>query len=145
GHGVAIGPGGDEMKLNAYGSDVAKQVMPAQILRKTSMAAGHEAQWNVTPIEWDRPFFRRYQSWFMGDFDITKNPRSASQYWQVKPWGSKDISVVVAYENLQPAIVERHWPGGGKVILLTTPMDEQTPAWNNYYSKLHSFYPALTM
>ena len=47
--------------------------------------------------------------------------------------------------TINPEIIERTIPNGGTVLLLTTPMEPQTPRWNDYHLGLYWGYSALTM
>jgi hypothetical protein len=100
------------------------------------------AAWSDADL--DHPFLHPYRRWFAhGGYDFIKRPRTVSSYWKVKPSEDKRVTVAVRYENNNPAVVERL--AGGKVLLLTTTMDERKPAWNNYDDSLASFYLPLTM
>ena len=142
GGGVAIIPG-EEIKLGAYNTEAAKKVMPAVIEAKGAAEPG--AVWNLNLLlaNLDHPFLKRFQSWFIDDWDITRNPRRAKQFWKAAPFDRN--GVIVSYDNDVPAIVERVAAKEGKVVLLTTPMDDEKDVWNNYYQTGHSFYPALTL
>ena len=77
---------------------------------------------------------------------IATQVHRAFHYWRLKePIENPDATVLIRYDDDQPAIVERTFPKGGTVLLLTTPMDPQTPAWNDYPSTLYWGYSALTM
>lgn len=141
GGGVGIVPPGDELQASAYNNGPATSVMPARIGMKMSTPEG--SIWSAGPKELDHSFLRRYQSWFDGDYDVSKQPRRAYHYWEVI--AAKD-AVVIPYDNNAPAVVERLWPtSGGKVLLLTTPMLLKT-TWNDYYplSSPPSFFVGLT-
>lgn len=143
GRGVCIIPPGAELNRDAYNNEAAQKVMPAAVLATMD---GPSREWNLTTADWGNPFLAFYRKWLAeGDWDFIANPRSATRYWEVKP--PDDKNVIVSYDGApHPAIVER--PASkqaGKVLLLTTPMDERTPAWNNYHENLTSFYLAMTM
>jgi hypothetical protein len=94
------------------------------------------------------PFLLPYMGWLkQGKADFLVNPRRAFYYWDVEPFKEGDVQVVVPYDDAgKPAVVERLWPRShGKVILLTTPMEQHEPKWNNYYASTSYFYVALTM
>ena len=139
GRGLGIIPG-VSLDRTAYDSEAARKLMPAAFVEKVTVADIQGAQWQIQASDLDHPFLRRYQSW-LGD--LAGNPRSAKRYWKVKPNDEKNV--VVRYDDRSPAILERGWPkSAGKVLLLTTPMDDPKQEWNDYASKLHWFYLGLT-
>lgn len=143
GRGVCIIPGGAELSRAAYNGAAAQTVMPALVERVVETPG---ARWSDgADADWDHPFMSLYRKWFVaGTADLIQNPRSAKRYWRVQPHDKK--GVIVRYENQDAAIVERPpAKDAGKVLLLTTPMDEQPTAWNNYDENLNSFYLGLTL
>jgi hypothetical protein len=136
GGGLGIIPPGDELQKDAYNSAAAKKLMPAEIVKK---AATENGVWLVGAEALDHPLLRRSQAWFT-DYDEFLF-RRAKHYWLMKPFDRK--SVVVRYEDDEPAILDRVLPNAaGKVLLLTTPMDSGKE-WNNYYDRNRWFYPGL--
>ncbi|OWK36121.1 hypothetical protein FRUB_08684 [Fimbriiglobus ruber] len=98
------------------------------------------------------PLTAPFKQWnLLGNVDFLMNPRKAWKYWEVKPVEDKDVSVVVAYDDADdptkrhPAVLERTFPGGGKVLLLTTRMDdpEYDQRWNNYWLTGGSSWPVV--
>jgi hypothetical protein len=77
---------------------------------------------------------------------VANKPGTVSRYWKVTQH-KKGVEVIAAYDQGDPAIVERVvGKAAGKVVLLTTPIEERTPEWNNYNKSLMiSFYFGLTM
>ena len=142
GNGVGIIPPGEDIVESTYRSSAAKKVMPAEIVRKIESAG---AVWsdNLSPL--NHPFMLPYRRWLaQGEYEFLQRPRRAFAYWEVKPFDETNIAVPTIYEQTkQPAVVVR--TSVGKVLLLTTTMDERKPAWNDYDEKLTSFYIALTM
>lgn len=140
GGGVCIIPPGDALQANTYHSPSARTVMPGILGEKASSPLG--SIWSVGFNELDHPFLRRHQDWFDGVVDISKSPRSAKYYWEVK---ADKSNIVLSYDTGAPAVVERHWKSGGKALLLTTPL-EMGETWNNYgsTSSLHAFFVGLT-
>jgi hypothetical protein len=128
GRGVAVIPGG-EMQIKAYDTDAARKLLPTRI--RTKVEAKDGAAWDLAVNHLQHPFMRPIQGW---TDQFLRQPRFAYQYWQVEKFKEAiDVEVVVEYVGGDPAIVERQLPkSNGKVLLLTTPMDERTPAWNNY-------------
>jgi Aerotolerance regulator N-terminal/von Willebrand factor type A domain len=139
GNGVGIIPPGDEIVLSSYNSSLAQKVMPATIEKKIDSPG---VAWS--DAELDHPFMHPYRRWFAhGRYDFIERPRVATSYWKVEPLKEKGVTVPVRYVDHEPAVVERL--AVGKVLLLTTTMDERTPSWNNYDESLASFYIPLTM
>ncbi len=144
GRNVCIALPGDEVKRSAYNSESAQKIMPAKVTEKV---VGPPREWNLGDADWGHPFLATYRRWLAGDveYDFVTNPRTASRYWSVEPRSEKDV--VVSYAGARhPAVVERaQAKNAAKVLLLTTPLDQQREAWNNYDEKLTSYYLALTM
>jgi hypothetical protein len=117
--------------------------MPARIIGKIEATDG--VSWNIRRESLDHAFMAPYRRWFAhGDYEFIRRPRRVYAYWEVEPYGDKSISTPVRYAQKNwPAVVERQT--NGKVLLLTTPMDERNPVWNDSGEKLTSFYLALTM
>ncbi len=145
-YGVCVIPGGDRLQPRAYNSTAARKLLPAAF--GASIKADPGSAWNLEANHLQHPFTHPFRAWIdLPNLDFLRHPRLAKQYWEViPPEKDKDIAVVVAYQDdkQRPAIVERLMPKGGKVLLLTTPMDERTPAWNNYDQRVTSFYITLT-
>jgi hypothetical protein len=91
----------------------------------------------------------RFREWKQGDYDLVRSPRRASKYWVVDPKLADRASVVVYYDDADdpaqrhPAVVVREvGPKGGRVVLLTTRMDnpeELSLRWNNYFDSGNSW------
>jgi Aerotolerance regulator N-terminal/von Willebrand factor type A domain len=143
GNGVGIIPPGDDIVVGSYNGPLAQKVMPAIIETKIESKG---AVWS--DAELDHPFMHPFRRWFAhGGYTFVERPRKAFFYWKVKQIVDKGITVPVRYDDIQhdnpPAVVERL--AVGKVLLLTTTMDERTPAWNDYDTTEAPFYLALTM
>ena len=143
GRSICVIPPGEELERPAYNSVAAQLVMPGLIAVAVESTG---SRWNDGNVpDWGHPFLAPYRGWFVdGSHDLIRNPRSATRYWEVQP--QTGMKVIVNYDlKPHPAVLER--PASkqsGKVLLLTTPMDERRDAWNNYDQKLNSFYLALT-
>jgi hypothetical protein len=142
GNGVGIIPPGDDIIESTYKSPAAKKVMPAEFVRKIESAG---AIWSDDLSDLGHPFMSPYRRWLaQGEYEFFRRPRLASSYWEVKPLDEKNVTIPAIYnENGRAAVVERM--SVGKVLLLTTTMDDRKPAWNDYDEKLTSFYIAVTM
>lgn len=89
-----------------------------------------------------------FREWRLrGTVDFLRNPRLASRYWEVE---APPESVVVAYDSSDdpvkrhPAVLEKEFPHGGKVLLLTTRMDPQwDERWNNYWELAESSWAVV--
>ena len=146
GGGLAIIPAGDDLDRRAYSSDAAKKIMPAAIGAKlTSTNERGVSSWYPLSADLQHPFLLPYKAWFeQGDNSFMQSRCGASHYWQVENYDKKDV--VIEYDDDRPAVLARTWPkSGGKVLLLTTPLDDQKPEWNNYNRNEFSFYVGLTM
>jgi hypothetical protein len=92
---------------------------------------------------------RPYIAWHeQRNNDIIASPSRAAYYWGVSAYKEQNCTVVMKYEDDRPAVVVRRSDKGeGKVLLLTTPMDQQAPKeeWNDYRRNETSFYVGLTM
>ncbi len=147
GGGLCVVPPGDELQSPAYNSEPAQRLLPARVGVKVVAELG--VTWDLERNDLQHPFLRPMIGWLeRGNVDFLRLPRRAQAHWQVWPhMDEKSVATVVSYddEKSRPAIVERIFPKGGKVLLLTSPMDTHSPEWNNYGAKLTSFYLALTM
>ena len=160
GGGLGIVPAGDEMEPDSYNSPAAQKLMPGTIERKVDgdPKVGSFWNWEGPSAKYQHSFMKRFKAWKeMPKTDFFEYPRGALYYWDVK---RRDNSMVLV-EYLEhdkkgrplpkaagkPAVLETALDAksAGKVLLLTTPLDEQTPAWNNYAEELTSFYLALLM
>jgi hypothetical protein len=148
GGGVAIVPGGEEMQPGAYAQAAALTVMPGtwkEVVTKDDKKDEEKpgAVWKLDEEHiFQHPLMKRYRRWIDNpstDFVITKP--WAHRFWRVEP---EKAAVLVAYAEEQeaPAILERLGVPG-KVLLLTTPLDDRKPRWNNYGENISSFYLAL--
>src|SRR5262249_37470219 len=146
GGGLAVIPGGNDMKRDYYNTAEAKKVLPGEFVKVVESEDG--SVWNFAEESiYQHPFMQPFKDW--KDYDLIKQPRSAFSFWQVEP--DKLGEVVVHYVSdpkektgKYPALLERRFDKGrAKVLLFTTPMEPLTPNWNNYISNLNSFYVVL--
>jgi hypothetical protein len=144
GRGLGIITGGDAMNVDAYNGASAQKLMPAMIAEKTGPAAGYLGRWNDAALNLDHPLFRRFQSWFIASDGVVGMVGNAFHYRKLKSQ-DRDATVLIRFDDDRPALIERTLPKGGTVLLLTTPLDPQTPAWNDYASSLRWGLPVLTM
>jgi hypothetical protein len=151
GGGVGVIPGGEEMDLKAYDeAQAAQALLPGKL---TTVVArkdpGSVWGWGDERI-YQHPLLKPVREWrSIGRDDFIKLPRGATYYWNVEP-GKEGVSVLVRYadDKKRPALLERRFPGEGKVLLFTTRLDAgQQPRWNNYMDAGTSFcvvLPGLT-
>jgi len=145
GRSVAVIPPGEELVRIAYNNEEAQKVLPARLGQEVKSDGVAWNTWNDDQLR--HPLLAPLRKW-LGDevsYDFIQAPRRAMRYWKVEKDGAR---VVVAYDDrhADPAIVER--PASkqsGKVLLLTTPLDDRKESWNNYDENVTAFYLAVTM
>lgn len=91
------------------------------------------------------PLLSVFKEWKLrGNVDFVQEPRRAWKYWLVE---ADNTAVVVKYDSdddpakRHPAVIEKLYPSGGKVLLLTTRMDtpkepspaDEEPLWHDYW------------
>ncbi len=140
GGGLAVVPGGD-VQPSAYNGPQARKVLPGTIAGKIVSKQG--AVWDLLQSRLQHSFMQPYRTWIeRGNVAFIEEPRHAFQYWEVNPQDQEDV--IVAYDqNPRPAVLERKL--GGKVLMLTTPMDDRAGEWNDYGEKTTYFRLALLM
>jgi hypothetical protein len=144
---LVIVPGGDELKRDAYGSEQARQLLPAKFKQPV------EAKEPGVPWVQDAPphlLLAPFQSWRKNvdvDFFRPEYLPRAVRYWEVEPADGADVITTYADDAKRPALVERT-VGEGRVLLFTTGFDgrrtkgeSQKAWWNNYLES--SFYFVL--
>ncbi len=140
GGGLAVIPGGEELQPDAYNSPDAQKVLPGKIGARIESKQG--ATWDLMNSDMQHSFMQPYRTWVeRGNVDFIVDTRHAFQYWQVD--ADKESAIVVYDENGRPAILEKKL--AGKVLMLTTPLDDRKIEWNDYGKNLTSFRLALTM
>ncbi|MFQ3652421.1 MAG: BatA and WFA domain-containing protein [Gemmataceae bacterium] len=135
GGGLAILPAGNEATLDDYRDP---RLMPAPLERLAELPPDQ-------PLYWRRfvgghPLLEPFAAWSREanpDFAQDNLRPFVRRYWQLGPL-TKGATVVAAYENNQPALVER-LEGRGRVLLFTTPLDARRleatrlDQWTNYW------------
>jgi hypothetical protein len=150
GGGLAVIPGGEEFKPEAYNADeTAQAILPGRFEKLVRASEG--APWK--PTSFHHPVMLPFKDWTMNeqDIDFLRFPPKAKRYWQVKPYPPPAASVIVAYDDKQgsPALLERTFDPKskvrGRVLLYTTPLDKRhldvktaKDEWNDYL--VNSFY-----
>lgn len=146
---VCVVPG-DKLDTRAYWSEPARAFLPGRF-GESVVSPTRKAGWNLGRSDLRHPFLRLYVAWMAGDnVDYLLNPRGAWRYWTVLP--TEPDQVIVRYDDAlgQPAVLGTTNKAGGRVLLLTTPMDDLAfqpvgaDAWNDYGESVTSFYIALT-
>ena len=157
GGGLAVIPPGDELQLEAYNA-MGKTLLPGKIEKKFDQQAKEGSEWSWDSAKYNHTFMKQFKTWReQPRTDFFVNPRLAFYFWEVKPHA--DSMVLVTYRDYdgkhrplakgpgRPAVLESNFDPKlgvkGKVLLLTTPLDDQTPAWNNYAELGASFYLAI--
>lgn len=146
GGGVAVLPGGEELKRDAYNGDKAQKLLPGKLVKVETAKDGVEWGWqNAT---YQHPLLKPFRDWNANpEQDFVVYPRLAFRYWQVEP-RQGEPSTLVAYTDKQasPALLEGTFDRKkvkGKLLLFTTPLDGREPRWNNYLETVTSFYPVI--
>jgi hypothetical protein len=131
---IAIIPGGDELQLAAYNSDAAQAVLPGKFVEPVDAKKG--VVWDTLDAVSSRhSFLQPYRTWAeRGSVPFIDDPPPAFRYWHID---GKDYAIV-PYDDRRPAVLERRLPG--KVLLLTTPLDERTPEWNDYGKSVRGYF-----
>jgi hypothetical protein len=128
GNGVCIVPPGDDLRVKAYNGKAAKTLLPGDVKERIDSTGGVE--WDLATNDLRHPFMRPFLGWLeRGNVDVLRHPPRADKYWRIDVPASDNV--VVRYSDESPAVVERLL-GKGKVLLLTTPLDDKTTAWNKY-------------
>jgi hypothetical protein len=144
GGGLAVVPGGEDLRVTAYADRSAQDVLPGRFLSvMTEKEPGVTWAWGDERI-YQHPLLRKVREWRdSGDDDFITFPRLAVRSWDVKP-GPAGVAVVrYADEKKRPALLERRL-GAGRVLLFTTRLDTgQRPHWNNYLEHGTSFCVVL--
>lgn len=147
GGGLAVVPGGSEMKSDAYSQEAARNLLPATFLKVVQGKKVFGSRWNLAEDDVFRhPLLEPFRRWRNDrSIDFIRYPRGAFFYWEVGPAADAEVVVRYADEQDRPALLEKP-PGkdrGGRVLLLTTPLDPRRPPWNDYLESLTSFYLVL--
>ncbi|HXG12789.1 MAG TPA: hypothetical protein VNK04_23725, partial [Gemmataceae bacterium] len=135
GGGLAVIPGGDELRRDAYNDEAAARLLPAEFVGIVE-AKDRPVPWNEG--ESKHPLMAPFREWRrQADVDFHREayqPR-ASRYWEVKPYpGEGEVVVRYADEPGRPALVERK-VGQGRVLLFTVLLDRRHADWHNYWNE----------
>jgi hypothetical protein len=140
GGGLVVVPGGEEVRLDAYNGEAAREVLPARLV-ETEAQDRRLALPGPSSGPQPHPVPARFQAYAKGenvDFYQPEFWPRVSRYWVVTPNGDRD-AVVLSYEggNDRAALLERTL-GKGRVLLFTTPLDgrrfQAREAWNNFWN-----------
>lgn len=127
-----------------YDTDDLKYLLPGRLAEVRNSDAG--ARWAL-PDDLTHELLLPFKDWRLRriDFLVPGGERKAWKFWRVE---APPETVVVAYNDdpdptkRSPAVLEKLFPSGGKVVLLTTRMDVvwpedkptfEDPEWHNYW------------
>lgn len=153
GGGLGIVPAGADLKTDKYNQEAAQKLMPGRIGDKLDgkLDVGSEWNWEARSAKYTHSFMSRFKTWRDNPkTNFVVVPRTAKFYWDVTPRPA-DSLVLVEYDDAhrKPAVLDRIFDAKsgvqGRVLLLTTPLDKQEPAWNNYVEDATSFYLAILL
>jgi hypothetical protein len=121
--------------------DPANGLLPGKLAQTIVAPAG--VAWDIDDRALRHPLIAPFRGWKQLNVDFVKNPRRAYKYWAVE---APPEHVVVSYSDdpepakRRPAVLERTFPSGGKVVMLTVPMNPQDQAdrWHNYWDLAES-------
>jgi len=142
---VIVIPGGiGQVSTDAYAEGFNLGLLPGKLVRITETPNDKDgAPWDIKDENALRhPLMKPFKEWKLrGNVDFLKNPRLARKYWEVE---APPATVVVRYDDAPktPAILEKVFPDGGKVLMLTTrmdsPWDPERQEWHNYWQTAES-------
>jgi len=150
GIGLGIIPGRQELNKESYNNEDAQKIMPARLetIGTKGMDNGKElgAIWNLDDQTlFQHPFMAPFRAW--KEYNVVKNPSEAFSFWQAKPNGKETLEVVSYKDPKFPAILDRrinqNKGRAGKVLLFTTPLDDQLPRWNDYLETKNAMFVVL--
>ena len=156
-------PPASGINLAAYTPDGSGGLLPGALTRVADFAAlpapksGEDdprdgPAWRLDDAALGHPLLAPLKPLVLqGDIDFLINPRRSRRVWEVDP--APDSVVVARYAEPagRPAILERAFPGSGRVVLATTRFDDPprdlAERWNNYFetseSSFGSYFPNL--
>jgi hypothetical protein len=148
GGGLAVIPGGAELKQDAYNSGEAQKLLPGQLQKVVEADP-------KTGVSWDEASYQEpVKSWFRTwrqdpNIGFLKFPPKAFRYWQVGPGEALPVAKYADKED-RPALLERRFDRQkvrGRALLLTVPLDDRRSSgdqrWHNYLREIVPFYLAL--
>jgi Aerotolerance regulator N-terminal/von Willebrand factor type A domain len=127
GGGLVVAPGGGEVNKDKYGEDgVAGQLLPAQL----EQFAPNRDGVGLTDFQYQHQLLAKFRDWASQPNGATfLAGLRAYDYWVVKPNEGANVLLRYADKEKHAAILERTEPSGrGKVLLITTPMDDRRDA-----------------
>lgn len=149
GGGVAILPGGEELKRDAYNEDaLARKLLPGKLMALANTPEREGVEWMWTNATYQHPMMKGFRTWNDNpDTDFVRFPRKAWRFWAVEPHPEQS-SIIIRYADSEqhPAILEGVYNQEkvrGRLLLFTTSFDAREPRWNNYLEAITSFYPVL--
>lgn len=155
--GKAIAIPGPTHATGAYDPTASAGVLPGKLVRVVNVPEDRASgvTWLVDDNALRHPLIAPFREWRRLNVDFIRNPRRAWKYWEVE---APPEHAVVAYDNnvdptkRHPAVLEKGFPNGGKVVLLTVRLDPQWDAlgqWHNYWQTNESswgvVFPNLLM
>lgn len=141
GGGVAIIPPALDDPPAPYASAAAQKVMPGRIVKRIDAPAKDGARWELNRMDTRHSFVAPLMDWLVEDWDFLRHP-TAYKYWEVEPNDSG--AHVVRYDDGEPgrsAVVVGKAPR--KVVLVTTPLGDDSGRWHNYNERTNAFGFAL--
>src|SRR5262249_15847848 len=115
-----------------YEDQVATGILPGRLVKRVKTPHGKGGVlWNWQTASF-QGLLKPFRQWITDpNIDFVKFPRRAFRYWELKP--AKQSEVLVRFQGKadHPAILERDFRGGGKVLLFATPLSGVSE-WNNY-------------
>ena len=143
---VVVLPGGpDEVDPAAYRAGASLGLMPADLTGVADVTADPAlvfgAEIAFDPAALAHPLFAPVKEFVAaGTIDFVRNPRRATKFWRTE---SAPEAVVARFADnpdptkRSPAVLEKAFPRGGKVVLVTTRLDDPPAGgmapWNDYY------------
>jgi hypothetical protein len=141
---VLVIPGPNPI-LTAY--DTGQGLLPGKLTQPIESPTG--ASWVTDEKALRHPLIAPFRGWKTLNVDFLKNPRKAWKFWGVE---APQEHIIVSYDDdtdpmqRSPAVLERVFPSGGKVVMLTVPMDPQddpTRRWHNYWELAESSWSVV--
>jgi len=139
-------PGGDEVLRDDFQNDIAKRIMPGELVKLIEADANVDVTWLWNSLNYQHPLLSPFREWQQqNNLDFIRFPPKVSRYWEVKPFAPEAVIVPYNDNDKHPALLERA-VGRGRLLMFTTPMDARRDAddrfWNDYLSS--SFYLVIT-
>ena len=149
GGGLGVLLGGKELVKPAYASVEAKKLLPGEprnIIDSPKTDGGVELNWDDKEI-YKHSLLHLVGLWKEGnDADFIVKERKAFHYWEVHPNLGARTLLAYADKKQRPVLLERPRDPktqAGPVLLLTTPVDNRKPPWNNFMEDETTFCVVL--